>query len=170
MSRLKLIFLSMALIVTSQTASATEPPGKKPQPTYKSSVLSRSDAEKLQLGLKAAVVEKRGTLGGTCLNVGCIPSKALLHASHLYAEAGSHFKKVGIETTGLSVNWPQMQTSKEKAVTGLTKGIEGLMKKNKVDYIIGTGTITGANEVSATLNAGGNEVLKTKNILIATGV
>lgn len=119
--------------------------------------------------MKVACVEMRGTLGGTCLNVGCIPSKALLNASHHYHVAEHDFKKMGIETTGLSVNFPQMMVTKTNAVSGLTKGIEGLFKKNKVTYVVGKGQITAPGQVTATLNDGGEEVLKTKNILIATG-
>jgi dihydrolipoamide dehydrogenase len=122
-----------------------------------------------QLGMKVACVESRGSLGGTCLNVGCIPSKALLNASHYYHEAQHRFKGIGIETGELSINFPQMMASKTKAVTGLTKGIEGLFKKNKVDYVQGFGKLTSASQVSVALNAGGDQVLETKNILIATG-
>ena len=85
-----------------------------------------------QLGMSVTCVEKRGTLGGTCLNVGCIPSKALLHASHLYAEARDSFKGYGIQVEGLKLDLPGMMKSKEDAVSGLTKGIEGLFKKHKV--------------------------------------
>lgn len=122
-----------------------------------------------QLGMKTACVEMRGTLGGTCLNVGCIPSKALLNASH-HAHAAQHqFPKMGIETGGVSVDVAKMMSAKEKAVGGLTKGIEGLFKKNKVDYIIGRGTLTGKNEVTVALNAGGDQVVQTENVIIATG-
>jgi dihydrolipoamide dehydrogenase len=117
-----------------------------------------------QLGLKTVCVEKRGTLGGTCLNVGCIPSKALLHASHKYEEiVKGHLKGYGIEATA-TMDFGGMMKSKEKAVTGLTKGIEGLFKKNKVDYVVGHGTITGPN----TLTAEG-QTIEAKNIIIATG-
>jgi len=122
-----------------------------------------------QLGMKVACVEGRGKLGGTCLNVGCIPSKSLLNASHHYHDAEHNFKKMGIETTGLSLNWEQMQKSKSKAVNGLTSGIEYLFKKNKVDYVAGWGKITGQNEVTASLNEGGEQKLETTNIVIATG-
>lgn len=122
-----------------------------------------------QLGMKVACVEGRGTLGGTCLNVGCIPSKSLLNASHHYHSAEHDFSKLGIDVEGLSLNWPQMQKSKDKAVTGLTSGIEHLFRKNKVDYIVGWGKITGQNEVTASLNAGGEQKITTENIMIATG-
>lgn len=120
-----------------------------------------------QLGLKVACVEKRGALGGTCLNVGCIPSKALLHSSHLFEEANHNFKKHGIKVEGLKVDVKAMQKHKDEIVTGLTKGIEGLFVKNKVTYIKGEGQITGKGEV--TVKGSKKEVLKTKNIIIATG-
>jgi dihydrolipoamide dehydrogenase len=88
-----------------------------------------------QKGLKTVCIEKRGSLGGTCLNVGCIPSKALLNAAHKYEDAKHNFKKLGITVEGLSYNWDEMQAAKGRAVTGLTQGIEGLLKKNKVDYV-----------------------------------
>jgi dihydrolipoamide dehydrogenase len=91
-----------------------------------------------QLGLKVACVEKRVTLGGTCLNVGCIPSKALLHASELFDLANGEFAKIGIEVTP-KLNLPQMMKQKDESVTGLTKGIEFLFKKNKADWIKGCG-------------------------------
>ncbi len=87
-----------------------------------------------QLGLKVACAESRGTLGGTCLNVGCIPSKALLNASHHYHDAKHNFAKYGIDIKGeIEVNLPNMMAQKAKSVKGLTGGIEGLFKKNKVD-------------------------------------
>ena len=123
-----------------------------------------------QMGMKVACVEMRGALGGTCLNVGCIPSKALLHATHHYASAKNHFKNYGIMGgENVTMDMGGLMKSKEKAVTGLTKGIEGLFKKNKVDYIVGKGKITGKNQVTVALNAGGSQVVETNNILIATG-
>ena len=92
-----------------------------------------------QLGLKTVCIEKRGSLGGTCLNVGCIPSKSLLNISHKYEEANKHFGELGIEVSNLSYNWNKVQEKKGKIVLSLTKGIEGLLKKNKVDYKIGWG-------------------------------
>lgn len=92
-------------------------------------------------------IEKRGTLGGTCLNVGCIPSKALLNISHKYEEANKHFKGLGIEVSGLNMNWQTTQQKKDKIVGGLTSGIEYLFKKNKTDYIKGTGRITGKDSM-----------------------
>ncbi|MES1157010.1 MAG: dihydrolipoyl dehydrogenase [Alphaproteobacteria bacterium] len=122
-----------------------------------------------QLGLKTAIVENRGKLGGTCLNVGCIPSKALLHASEFYEEARKTFPAMGVNFTGLSLDLARMQAQKEEAVDGLTKGVEFLMKKNKVDYIKGMGRIAAAGRVDVALNDGGKQSLETRNICIATG-
>lgn len=122
-----------------------------------------------QLGLKAAVVEKRVTLGGTCLNVGCMPSKALLHASELYeAAAGAEFVTLGIDVKP-KLNLVQMMKQKADSVTALTKGIEFLFKKNKVEWIKGAGKIAGAGKVEVTAEDGSISVLETKNIVIATG-
>lgn len=116
-----------------------------------------------QLGMKVACVEKRGALGGTCLNVGCIPSKALLESSEKFEDANKHFAEHGIDGS-VKLNLKQMMARKTDVVTKLTQGIEGLFKKNKVTYIKGHGTITGKNEVSV-------EGVKyaAKNIVIATG-
>ena len=122
-----------------------------------------------QLGLKTACVEKRGALGGTCLNVGCIPSKALLHGSHLYEEAQHTMADWGVVAEKISLDLKALMASKDKAVTDLTKGIEFLFKKNKVDYLVGTGKIAAKDTVEVALNDGGSRTLKTKNILIATG-
>ncbi|HPA37174.1 MAG TPA: dihydrolipoyl dehydrogenase [Phenylobacterium sp.] len=122
-----------------------------------------------QLGLKAAVVEKRGTLGGTCLNVGCMPSKALLHASELYeAAAGKDFATLGIEVKP-TLNLVQMMAQKAESVTQLTKGIEFLFKKNKVDWVKGMGKITGPGKVEVTAEDGSTALLEAKNVVIATG-
>jgi dihydrolipoamide dehydrogenase len=122
-----------------------------------------------QLGLKTVCIDKRGTLGGTCLNVGCIPSKALLHASEVYESANHSMAALGVEVKGVSLNLETMMAHKAKTVGDLTKGIEFLFKKNKVDYLIGTGQITGTNSVDVALNDGSKQSLQTKNILIATG-
>jgi len=122
-----------------------------------------------QLGMKVTCIEKRGTLGGTCLNVGCIPSKALLNASHMYHDAEHNFKSKGINVEGLSLDWGTMQQYKDKAISGLTQGIEGLFKKNKVDYVKGHGRITGPNEVTVDLLDGGTQTVSAKNIIIASG-
>ncbi|MBK8838732.1 MAG: dihydrolipoyl dehydrogenase [Hyphomonadaceae bacterium] len=117
-----------------------------------------------QLGLKTAIVEKRDKLGGTCLNVGCIPSKALLHASELYETAAKDFAGLGIEVTGLKLNLENMLKQKADAVSGLTAGVAFLMKKHKVTVITGSGRIDGPGRVVV-----GDQVLQTKNIVIATG-
>ncbi len=121
-----------------------------------------------QLGLKVACVEKRMTLGGTCLNVGCMPSKALLHASELYAAANTDFAKLGIEVTP-RLNLPQMMAQKADSVVALTKGIEFLFKKNKADWIKGSGKIVGAGKVEVTAEDGSTTILEARNIVIATG-
>lgn len=123
-----------------------------------------------QLGLKAACVEMRGRLGGTCLNVGCIPSKALLQSSHHYHDAKTHFADHGISIGELSIDVGKMQSAKAATVEGLTGGIEYLLGKFNVDYFVGKGTITGPEKVQVTLNENGSsESLDTKNIIIATG-
>lgn len=122
-----------------------------------------------QLGMKTACVEMRGALGGTCLNVGCIPSKELLHASHKYEEAKKGFAKLGVKVDGVSLDMAQMMKAKTQVVSGLTKGIEFLFKKNKIDYIKGTGRILEAGKVGVTGLDGSEQQLETKNIIIATG-
>jgi dihydrolipoamide dehydrogenase len=122
-----------------------------------------------QLGLKVACIEMRPTLGGTCLNVGCIPSKALLHASHLYHAAQTEFAGLGIKTGKIELDLTQMMAQKSDAVEGLTKGVEFLFKKNKVEHIKGRGRIIGTGRVEVALNDGGTRILETKNIVIATG-
>ena len=117
-----------------------------------------------QLGLKTAVVEGRETLGGTCLNVGCIPSKALLHASHMLHEAEHSFAKMGLKGKSPSVDWKQMQSYKDDVIGQNTKGIEFLFKKNKIDWIKGWASIPAAGKVQV-----GDEVHDAKNIVIATG-
>ncbi|XP_050504360.1 dihydrolipoyl dehydrogenase, mitochondrial [Diabrotica virgifera virgifera] len=123
-----------------------------------------------QLGMKTVCIEKNPTLGGTCLNVGCIPSKALLNNSHFYHMAHSgDLTERGIETSGVNLNLDAMMGQKVKAVTSLTGGIAQLFKKNKVTLIKGHGKITGPNQVTAAKEDGSTEVVNTKNILIATG-
>ncbi len=117
-----------------------------------------------QLGLKTACVEGRESLGGTCLNVGCIPSKALLHASHQLHEAEHNFSKMGLMGKSPSVDWKQMQAYKADVIDGNTKGIEFLFKKNKVDWIKGWGSIPAAGQVKV-----GDDIHQTKNIIIASG-
>jgi dihydrolipoamide dehydrogenase len=121
-----------------------------------------------QLGLKVALVEKNDKLGGTCLNVGCIPSKAMLHASELYETASKDFAGLGIEVTGLKLNLENMLKQKAEAVSGLTAGVAFIMKKNKVTVFTGAGRIDGPGRVVVS-GAGGEQVLETKNIVIATG-
>ncbi|MBI2718000.1 MAG: dihydrolipoyl dehydrogenase [Rhizobiales bacterium] len=116
-----------------------------------------------QLGLKVAVVEKRAAHGGTCLNVGCIPSKALLHATELFAEAGHGFAKMGI-TVQPSFDLAKMMAFKREAIDGNTKGIDFLFKKNKVTVFRGEGKITAAGKVEVAA-----QTIETKNIVIATG-
>ena len=122
-----------------------------------------------QLGLKTAVVEKRATHGGTCLNVGCIPSKALLHASEAFEEANKHFGELGIDVGTPKLDLKKMQAFKQGGVDGNTKGVEFLLKKNKVDTYHGRGRIAGAGRVEVISDDGGNQMLETKNIVIATG-
>jgi dihydrolipoamide dehydrogenase len=122
-----------------------------------------------QLGLKTAVIEKRAAHGGTCLNVGCIPSKALLHASHLFEEAGTHFKTLGIDVGKPKLDLKAMLAHKNDAIEGNTKGIEFLLKKNKIDAFHGTGKILAAGKVSVTGEDGKVQEIETKNIVIATG-
>ncbi len=122
-----------------------------------------------QLGLKVAVVEKRATHGGTCLNVGCIPSKALLHASELFHEAGHGFASMGIKVSAPELDLPGLMAYKQEAIDGNTKGIEFLFKKNKITAFQGAGTITAPGKVSVALNAGGTEEIDAKAIVIATG-
>ncbi len=117
-----------------------------------------------QLGLKTACVEGRETLGGTCLNIGCIPSKALLHASHMLHEAEHNFVKMGLKGKSPSVDWPQMQSYKDDVIGQNTGGIEFLFKKNKIDWLKGWGTIPAAGQVKV-----GDEIHEAKHIVVATG-
>ncbi|WP_299838533.1 dihydrolipoyl dehydrogenase [uncultured Paracoccus sp.] len=117
-----------------------------------------------QLGLKVACVEGRDTLGGTCLNVGCIPSKALLHASHMLHETHENFDKMGLTGAKVKVDWTKMQGYKADTVTTNTKGIEFLFKKNKIDWLKGWATIEAPGKVKV-----GDTVHETKNIVIASG-
>jgi dihydrolipoamide dehydrogenase len=120
-----------------------------------------------QLGLKTAVVEKDKTFGGTCLNVGCIPSKALLHASHLFEEAGHDFAAMGIGVSKPKLDLSQMQKFKQEGVDGNVKGVDFLFKKNKIDTFHGTGKIVGAGKVE--VSGTKKETIETKAIVIATG-
>ncbi|HEY5964134.1 MAG TPA: dihydrolipoyl dehydrogenase [Xanthobacteraceae bacterium] len=122
-----------------------------------------------QLGMKVAVVEKRGTHGGTCLNVGCIPSKALLHASEMFEEAGHSFAKMGIGVGTPKLDLATMLTFKDEAVDGNVKGVDYLLKKNKIDSVFGTGRIVAPGKVEVKSADGKTQTLETKNIVIATG-
>lgn len=117
-----------------------------------------------QLGLKTAVVEGRETLGGTCLNVGCIPSKALLHATHMLHESEHNFAAMGLKGKSPSVDWKQMLAYKDDVIAQNTKGIEFLFKKNKIDWLKGWGSIPGAGKVKV-----GDDTHSAKHIVIATG-
>lgn len=122
-----------------------------------------------QEGMKVACIEKRGALGGTCLNVGCIPSKSLLNNSHMYHQILHDTKKRGIDVGDVKLNLKQMMAAKNTSVDGLTKGVEFLFKKNKVEYIKGAGAFSGEHEVQVNLIDGGEQTLRGKNIFVATG-
>src|SRR5687768_1142165 len=122
-----------------------------------------------QLGMKVAVVEKRATHGGTCLNIGCIPSKAMLHASELFEEAGHGFGRMGIGVGEPKLDLGAMLKYKDAGVDGNVKGVEFLLKKNKIDAVRGTGKIVAAGKVEVTGEDGKTQTLETKAIVIATG-
>lgn len=121
-----------------------------------------------QLGMKVAVVEKNATLGGTCLNVGCMPSKALLHASEMFEEAAHSFAKMGVSVSTPKLELPAMMNFKQQGIDGNVKGVEFLMKKNKIDVLKGTGKILGTGKVEVSAD-GKSQVIETKNVVIATG-
>jgi dihydrolipoamide dehydrogenase len=123
-----------------------------------------------QLGLKTACVEGRGTLGGTCLNIGCIPSKALLQASEKYEEAEHHLADFGVKTGKVSLDMKGLMAHKDSVVEANVKGVEFLFKKNKVDWVKGWGSLTKTpGEVAVKGSNGKTQTLKTKNVIIATG-
>ncbi len=122
-----------------------------------------------QLGLKTAIIEKSATLGGTCLNVGCIPSKALLHASEMFHEAGHGLDGLGVEVGKPKLNLPKMMAHKDTTVKSNVDGVAYLMKKNKITVLQGVGKITAPNSVSVTNQDGKVETVSAKNIVIATG-
>jgi dihydrolipoamide dehydrogenase len=122
-----------------------------------------------QLGMKVAVVEKNATLGGTCLNVGCMPSKALLYASEMFEEAGHSFAKMGVKVSAPALDLPSMMNFKQQGIDGNVKGVEFLMKKNKIDVLAGKGKILGTGKVQVTGNDGASQTVETKSIVIATG-
>ena len=122
-----------------------------------------------QLGLKTAVVEKRATFGGTCLNIGCIPSKALLHASELFEEAGHTFGKMGIGVSEPRLDLKAMMAFKDQGVEGNVRGVDFLFKKNKIDTFFGSGRIVGPGKVEVKGEGGKAQTLEAKSIVIATG-
>src|SRR5476651_2442348 len=123
-----------------------------------------------QLGMRVACIESRDRLGGTCLNIGCIPSKALLQSSEKFAEATQSFAAHGVKLSGVALDLPTMMARKDKVVGDLTKGVEFLFKKNKVTWIHGTGRITAPGRVAVQLADGsGAQDIETKAIVIATG-
>ena len=122
-----------------------------------------------QLGMKVAVIEKNATLGGTCLNVGCMPSKALLYASEMFEEAAHSFAKMGVAVPPPKLDLPSMMNFKQQGIDGNVKGVDFLMKKNKVDVIRGSGKILSAGKVEVTGGDGKAQLVETKNIVIATG-
>ena len=122
-----------------------------------------------QLGMKTACVESRKTLGGTCLNVGCIPSKSLLNLSEYYYKAQKEFNSLGIEAENIKLNLSKMMENKNKSVLTLTKGVEYLFKKNKITHIKGVGSITSQNEVTVTEQSGKKNIYRAKNIVISSG-
>jgi dihydrolipoamide dehydrogenase len=122
-----------------------------------------------QLGMKVAVVEKEATLGGTCLNIGCMPSKALLYASEMFEEAGHSFAKMGVSVSAPKLDLPSMMNFKQQGIDGNVKGVEFLMKKNKIDVISGKGKILGTGKIEVSGSDGKTQTVETKNIVIATG-
>ena len=122
-----------------------------------------------QLGMRVAVVEKQPTFGGTCLNIGCIPSKALLHASELFEEAGHSFAHLGIDIPAPTLNLAQMMVHKDETVAANVNGVSYLFKKNKITTFTGTGSILGAGRVQVTPATGAPQVIESRNIVIATG-
>jgi len=122
-----------------------------------------------QLGMKVAVVEKDATLGGTCLNVGCMPSKSLLYASEMFEEAAHSFAKMGVSVPAPKLDLPSMMKFKQQGIDGNVKGVEFLMKKNKIDVISGKGKILGTGKVEVAGNDRKTQTVETKNIVIATG-
>ena len=118
-----------------------------------------------QLGMKTACIESRDTLGGTCLNIGCIPSKSLLNLSEAFHKA-QNFSKIGIETGDIKLNLPKMMKNKEKAVTVLTKGVQFLLKKKKVTFVKGKGSLLGENKISVSGNDNSTTIIESKNIEI----
>src|SRR5205085_5264530 len=122
-----------------------------------------------QLGMRAACIDSRETAGGTCLNIGCIPSKALLQSSEKYAEARNGLAEHGIKINSVSLDLAAMLARKDKVVTALTRGVEFLFRKNKVDWIKGTARITALGRIAVAASDGGGQEIETGAIVIATG-
>src|SRR6266436_6605996 len=122
-----------------------------------------------QLGMKVAVIEKDKTFGGTCLNIGCIPSKALLHASELYEESGQLFDKMGIKVGQPELELPAMMKFKDQGVDGNVKGVAFLFKKNRIESFQGLGRLAAAGQVEVKAADGNTAMLDTKATVIATG-
>lgn len=122
-----------------------------------------------QLGMKVAVVEKNATLGGTCLNVGCMPSKSLLYASEMFEEAEHSFAKMGVSVSAPKLDLPSMMTFKQQGIDGNVKGVDFLMKKNKIDVLRGVGRVLGTGKVEVKGGDGKAQTVETRNIVVATG-
>ncbi|KQY34456.1 MULTISPECIES: dihydrolipoyl dehydrogenase [Rhizobium/Agrobacterium group] len=122
-----------------------------------------------QLGLKVGVIEKRATYGGTCLNIGCIPSKALLHASEVFHQTGHGIDVLGVEVAAPKLNLEKMLAHKDATVKSNVDGVAFLFKKNKIDTFQGTGKVLGEGKVSVTSDTGEEQIIETKNVVIATG-
>ena len=120
-----------------------------------------------QLGFKTACVDSRDALGGTCLNVGCIPSKKLLHLSEIYFKATKEFKNMGIETAEIKLNLSKMMNNKIKSVLTLTKGVEYLFKKNKVTYLKGNGQFVSKNTIEFSINLANKQNIAQNILLLA---
>src|SRR5689334_6543322 len=118
--------------------------------------------------MKVAVVEKWPTFGGTCLNIGCIPSKALLHATELFEEAGHNFSQLGIDIDAPTLNLAQMMVHKDETVSQNVNGVSFLFKKNKITTFRGTGALAGSGKVQVTPDKGAPQIIETKHVVIAT--
>src|SRR5258708_106459 len=117
-----------------------------------------------QVGMRVAVVEKNATLGGTCLNVGCMPSKALLYVSEMFEEAGHSFAKMGVSVSAPKLDLPAMMNFKQQGIDGNVKGVDYLMKKNKIDVINGTGKVLGTGKLEVAGGDGKTALVESKNI------
>src|SRR3979411_1626780 len=118
-----------------------------------------------ELGMKVAVVEKNATLGGPCLNVGCMPSKSLLYASEMFEEAGHSFAKMGVSVSAPKLDLPSMMNFKQQGIDGNVKGVEFLMKKNKIDVISGKGKILGTGRIEVTGGDGKTRLVENNTIV-----